>query len=177
MAMQMDRRTFLKTTAAAAVAVSLSGMLAGCSESEESGVELYGYTVDVDMKKAQKFWGGSAGPDTSNDTGYLYTTVKLKAGNGVNVNTSMGIFSAKTSDGAELTLENKYSPVVLVKGVAVPVEVRFSTKEKKVYDALASGAVTLLLDVNLTGGSEAVQYTLDFATGAAAGKVVRVAND
>ena len=37
--------------------------------------------------------------------------------------------------------------------------------------------MTLLLDVNLTGGSEAVQYTLDFATGAAAGKVVRVAND
>ena len=107
----------------------------------------------------------------------LYTTVKLKAGNGVNVNTTMGIFSAKTSDGAELTLENKYSPVVLVKNVAVPVEVRFSTKDKKVYDALASGAVTLLLDVNLTGGSEAVQYTLDFATGAAAGKVVRVAND
>lgn len=46
MAMKMDRRTFLKTTAAAAVAVSMTGLLGGCSEGSD-GVDLGGYSAKV----------------------------------------------------------------------------------------------------------------------------------
>ncbi len=34
MAMKMDRRAFLKTSAAVAVAVSMTGLLGGCSDSD-----------------------------------------------------------------------------------------------------------------------------------------------
>ena len=46
MAMKMDRRAFLKTSAAMAVAVSMTGLLGGCSESD-SGTDLGGFTVAV----------------------------------------------------------------------------------------------------------------------------------
>ena len=38
MAMKMDRRAFLKTSAAVAVAVSMTGLLGGCGRSEERRV-------------------------------------------------------------------------------------------------------------------------------------------
>lgn len=46
MAMKMDRRAFLKTSAAVAVAVSMTGLLGGCGESD-SGTDLGGFTVAV----------------------------------------------------------------------------------------------------------------------------------
>lgn len=46
MAMKMDRRSFLKTSAAVAVAVSLTGLLGGCSGSD-GGNDLGGYTAVV----------------------------------------------------------------------------------------------------------------------------------
>ena len=46
MAMKMDRRAFLKTSAAVAVAASMTGLLGGCSESD-SGTDLGGFTVAV----------------------------------------------------------------------------------------------------------------------------------
>lgn len=46
MAMKMDRRAFLKTSAAVAVAVSMTGLLGGCSDSDD-GADLGGYTAAV----------------------------------------------------------------------------------------------------------------------------------
>ena len=46
MAMKMDRRAFLKTSAAMAVAVSMTGLLGGCSDSD-IGTDLGGFTVAV----------------------------------------------------------------------------------------------------------------------------------
>ena len=46
MAMKMDRRAFLKTSAAVAVAVSMTGLLGGCSDGD-SGTDLGGFTVAV----------------------------------------------------------------------------------------------------------------------------------
>lgn len=46
MAMKIDRRAFLKTSAAMAVAVSMTGLLGGCSDSD-GGTDLGGFTVDV----------------------------------------------------------------------------------------------------------------------------------
>ena len=50
MTAKMDRRTFLKTTAAAVVAVSVSGMLAGCGGSEpENAVKITLGEYEVSM--------------------------------------------------------------------------------------------------------------------------------
>lgn len=38
MAMKMDRRAFLKTSAAVAVAVSMTGLLGGCGESDSAPI-------------------------------------------------------------------------------------------------------------------------------------------
>ena len=46
MAMKIDRRAFLKTSAAMAVAVSMTGLLGGCSDGD-SGTDLGGFTVAV----------------------------------------------------------------------------------------------------------------------------------
>ena len=90
MASKMDRRTFLKTTAAAAAAISMAGLLGGCNGAGE-GVQLNGYAVNV--KKATKSWGGPAGAAEGEETGYLNVSVVLTAGNGVSLNTTMGVRS------------------------------------------------------------------------------------
>ena len=46
MAMKMDRRAFLKTSAAMAVAVSMTGLLGGCSDGNTS-TDLGGFTASV----------------------------------------------------------------------------------------------------------------------------------
>ena len=46
MAMKMDRRAFLKTSAAMAVAVSMTGLLGGCSDGDIS-MDLGGFTASV----------------------------------------------------------------------------------------------------------------------------------
>ena len=46
MAMKMDRRAFLKTSAAVAVSASMTGLLGGCSDSD-GGTDLCGFTVSV----------------------------------------------------------------------------------------------------------------------------------
>ena len=46
MAMKIDRRAFLKTSAAMAVAVSMTGLLGGCSDGD-IGTDLGGFTVAV----------------------------------------------------------------------------------------------------------------------------------
>lgn len=46
MAMKMDRRAFLKTSAAVAMAVSMTGLLGGCSDGD-IGTDLGGFTASV----------------------------------------------------------------------------------------------------------------------------------
>ena len=176
MAMKMDRRTFLKTTAAAAVAVSMTGLLGGCGGAADSGIKLNGYTVSINMKNAKSTWGKTAGAAADEGTGYFSVPLKITAGSGVSLNT-MNIFSGKTSAGDALTLENKQSVVTLVQNVPMSVEVSFSTKDRKAYEALDNGSTTLLLNVNPTGGDRAVQYTINFATAEAVGKVVELENN
>ena len=173
MAMKMNRRTFLKTTAAAAVAVSMTGLLGGCSDAADSGIKLDGYTIGIDMNEATKSWGGAAGAGEDEETGYLRATFKIKADSGVDLNIPNSRFSGMTSTGDALTLENRrLNMVVLVPNVSIPVEVKFSTKDKKVYDALVAGTPTLLVNINPTGGDKAVQYAINYATKEAVGNVV-----
>ena len=172
MAMKMNRRTFLKTTAAAAVAVSVTGLLGGCSDAADSGIKLDGYTIGIDMNEATKSWGGAAGAGEDEETGYLRATFKIKADSGVDLYLTKDIFSGMTSTGDALKLKNGKPVVALVPNVSMPVYVKFSTKNKKVYDALVAGTITLLVNINPTGGDKAVQYAINYATKEAVGKVV-----
>ena len=176
MSMKMDRRTFLKTSAAAAVAVSMTSLLGGCGgSSSETERSLFGYKVDIDMKKATHSWGGPAGAAEDKGTGYLRTTIKMTASSGASLNFTMGIFSATTSTEDKLTLENKMNPIVLVEKLPIATEVTFSTKDKKVYDALVAGNTLMYLDVAPLGSNSgsAVRYTINFANGTAVASIVQ----
>lgn len=176
MAMKMNRRIFLKTTAAAAVAVSMTGLLGGCGSAESATeMTLYGYKVDIDMRKTSRTWGAAAGAASTEGKGYLRTTVRLTAGSGVSLNRSMSIFSATTSKGDVLTLENQNNPVAMVQNVPLPVNVEFSTLDRNVFDALDSGAATLYLEVAPLGDASgsAVRYVINFAEGTAVGSIIQ----
>ena len=58
MTMKMNRRTFLKTTAAAALAVSLSGVLTACggesTPPSTTAIALGDFTVNITMVKVNK---------------------------------------------------------------------------------------------------------------------------
>ena len=172
MASKMDRRTFLKMTAAAAAAISMAGLLGGCNGAGE-GVQLNGYAVSVNMKNAKSTWDKPAGAAADEGAGYFRVPLKITASVGISLN-PMSIFSGMTSAGDALTLENKQGLVALVQNVPTSVEVSFSTKDKKIYEALDSGSVNLLLNVNPTGGDRAVQYAINFATSEAASSIVSV---
>ena len=73
MAEKMTRRTFMKSAAAAAVAVSLSGMLAGCGGGQaQDEVQIGAFTAKVYNAKA--FWVGGTGTGSSN---YITATARL----------------------------------------------------------------------------------------------------
>ena len=70
MAMKMDRRSFLKTSAAVAVAVSMTGLLGGCSGGD-GGTDLGGFTVAVgDTVAMVTVEGVECSEDTVKDGSY-----------------------------------------------------------------------------------------------------------
>ena len=102
MTSKMDRRTFLKGAAAAAAAVSLSGLLTGCGGSQELpdnevqlgvfNVSIYGLNVDQ-------------GAELGGDAGAITGTVKIRfsdSGSSMQAVPYQGMFNATVS-GSELT--------------------------------------------------------------------------
>ena len=73
MAEKMTRRTFMKSAAAAAAAVSLSGVLTGCGGGQaQDEVQIGAFTAKVYNAKA--FWVGGTGTNSSN---YITATARL----------------------------------------------------------------------------------------------------
>lgn len=104
MAEKMTRRTFMKGAAAAAVAVSLSGMLAGCGENglAQDEVRVGAFIVKVYNVKGT-IGGTSYGDDSGNRIG---ATVKLtynSSGSGTVEYPYNGMFSAKI-DGTDMNV-------------------------------------------------------------------------
>ena len=65
MAEKMTRRTFMKSAAAAAAAISLSGVLTGCGGGlAQDEVQIGAFTAKVYNAKA--FWVGGTGTNSSN---------------------------------------------------------------------------------------------------------------
>ena len=71
MTAKMDRRTFLKTTAAAVVAVSMSGMLTGCGDAG-TDTDFGGYTAKV------VGWNTAEHPSSLNSTTPWWAEFKVK---------------------------------------------------------------------------------------------------
>ena len=73
MAEKMTRRTFMKSAAAAAAAISLSGVLVGCGGGlAQDEVQIGAFTAKVYNAKA--FWVGGTGTNSSN---YITATARL----------------------------------------------------------------------------------------------------
>ena len=73
MAEKMTRRTFMKSAAAAAAAISLSGVLTGCGGGlAQDEVQIGAFTAKVYNAKA--FWVGGTGTNSSN---YITATARL----------------------------------------------------------------------------------------------------
>ena len=79
MAMKMDRRSFLKTSAAVAVAVSMTGLLGGCSDGAiGTDFGLFQATAGKAMGKTNGVdFGGTAGTDGYTDGGLLENGGKI----------------------------------------------------------------------------------------------------
>ena len=98
MAMQMDRRTFLKTSASAAVAVAMTGLLGGCGETPApiASVTLPGFVVSL-LRVSVK--GGVVYDDTKNETLSVDAAFSLTyTGTGFSSDAFGNIFSASILD-------------------------------------------------------------------------------
>ena len=82
MAMKMDRRSFLKTSAAVAVAVSMTGLLGGCSDGAiGTDFGLFQATAGKAMGKTNGVdFGGTAGTEWE---GYINVWVRTKESSGI----------------------------------------------------------------------------------------------
>lgn len=112
-----SRRSFLKATAAAVLAVSVSGVLAGCDDTPEIasatiGLGEFEVTVTGDMTLT-----GDEVVGNENANGYLCKpNVKIKYnGSGFNGDIFSSVFKAKI-DKTELKLQNKTDTIISTAG-------------------------------------------------------------
>ena len=166
----VSRRNFLKGSAAVALAAAFAGCSGGGDTSVSSTqVTLGSYTIDVVAKDCGVGGWSTAGQDAN--TGTAIAKFKIKADTGVGVSLALTAFSATTSDGVKLQLKDLTKTVQFVQGVEVPAEIEFTTRDKTVYEKLASGATSLKVTVKFGGKQNAI-YTINLGTKAATVQVV-----
>ena len=148
MAMKMNRRTFLKTTAAAAVAVSMTGLLGGCGDSlasNELQLGLYRVSVyDLDVDN---------GTEMSGSTGsILGKATLLFAGDGSQSESYNGMFKARVGNETLNTVEP--TGKLISSGTNIPligkpwsktdVDLKMNFKTAETRNAYQNGAVAEL---------------------------------
>ena len=171
MAMKMDRRAFLKTSAAVAVAVSMTGLLGGCSDGAiGTDFGLFQATAGKALGKTNGIdFGGTAGTGWE---GYISVWVRIKDTSGIKRPQPIpakGYFFLKINgqsvnnytDGDLLENGGKIN---LSKGQFKEGWMNFTLKEdqKDLYEAV----VAKKADVTFTISSASVTeiYTLDYTT-------------
>ena len=145
MAEKMTRRTFIKGAAAAAVAVSLSGVLAGCG-GDDGGYDVGDFRVYPSI--SDYAWSDK----TNNGYIEMSVTVKNVAATLSLNNTYENVFEAWVN-GTKLELENKDAKINLIQGsskVCLPKFVLTGEDNKKVYNNLISGATTMTMKITLS---------------------------
>lgn len=171
MAMKMDRRAFLKTSAALAVAVSMTGLLGGCGDGAiGTDFGLFQATAGKALGKTNGIdFGGTAGAEWE---GYISVWVRIKDTSGIKRPQPIpakGYFVLKINgqvvknytDGDLLENDGKIN---LAKGQIKEGWMNFTLKEdqKDLYEAV----VAKKADVTFTISSASVTeiYTLDYTT-------------
>lgn len=148
MANEMTRRNFIKGAAAAAIAVSLSGVLTGCGD---NGCDVGDFRVYPAVVGAP--W------DPVTRTGSIKLNVKVK---NVRSNVQLGIgfkdvFKASAGDANfALTDAAKNNSINLLKGQSKDCALEFTVKEKdkEIYDKLVNGDELLVLTITLSSQSK-----------------------
>lgn len=154
MAMKMDRRAFLKTSAAVAVAVSMTGLLGGCSDGNTlapNEVRVGQYLVSIHDLNI-----GYGGDESTGLKSFLKAKVTLKFEGGTNEFQSTGyagMFKASV-DGEQL------ETVAPVKGALIAgtlfrkttVDLEMNFKTEKALEAYKSGT-PVVLTIKIAGNT------------------------
>lgn len=171
MAMKMDRRAFLKASAAMAVAVSMTGLLGGCGDSaigtdfglfQATAVKALGKTNGIDF-------GGTAGAGWE---GYISVWVRIKDTSGIKKPQPIpakGYFVLKINgqvvnnytDGDLLENDGKIN---LAKGQIREGWMTFTLKEnqKELYEAVVAKKAEVTFTISSPSATEV--YKLDYTT-------------
>lgn len=162
MAEKMTRRTFMKSAAAAAAAISLSGVLVGCGGSgqlADDEVQIGAFTAKVYNAKA--FWVGGTGTNSSN---YITATARLTLDTKNSTFVSQqyqGMFVGTIGDSALSTNAPNGSDSLVASNMPVlsaflrktEVKLKLSFAEEKDFVAFKNGTpVKLTITINNTPG-------------------------
>lgn len=171
MAMKMDRRAFLKTSAAVAVAASMTGLLGGCSDSDiGTDFGLFQATAGKALGKTNGIdFGGTAGAEWE---GYINVWVRVKDTSGIRRPEPIpakGYFFLKINgqpvknytDGDLLENGGKIN---LSKGQFKEGWMHFTLKEdqKDLYEAVVAKKANVTFTIS--SGFVTEVYTLDYTT-------------
>ena len=160
MAEKMPRRTFMKSAAAAAAAISLSGVLTGCGGGlAQDEVQIGAFTAKVYNAKA--FWVGGTGTNSSN---YITATARLTLDTKNSTFVSQqfqGMFVGTIGDSALSTNAPNGSDRLVASNMPVlsaflrktEVKLKLSFAEEKDFVAFKNGTpVKLTITINNTPG-------------------------
>ena len=160
MTMKMNRRTFLKTTAAAALAVSLSGALTACgggnTPSPSTAIALGDFTVNITTVKVSK-------NETVGSTEYradMLPTVTVRYnGSGLTTYSFKDVFSASVNN-LPLKLSNGSDRILtadVLGGRSKTYEPSFQVSDS-LYDTFQQGGFPLKVKIKLQG--QTAEYTI-----------------
>lgn len=161
MAEKMTRRTFMKSAAAAAAAISLSGVLVGCGGSGPAQNEVRVGAFTAKVYNAKAFWVGGTGTNSSN---YITATARLTLDTKNSTFVSQqyqGMFVGTIGDSALSTNAPNGSDSLVASNMPVlsaflrktEVKLKLSFAEEKDFVAFKNGTpVKLTITINNTPG-------------------------
>ena len=171
MSMKMDRRSFLKTSAAVAVAVSMTGLLGGCSDGAiGTDFGLFQATAGKAMGKTNGVdFGGTAGTEWE---GYINVWVRIKESSGIKKPQPIpakGYFFLKI-DGQQIKnytdgdLLEDGGKINLTQGQLREGWMTFTLKEnqKELYEAVVAKKAEVTFTISSPSATEV--YKLDYTT-------------
>lgn len=159
MANEITRRNFIKGAAAAAIAVSLSGVLTGCGGLADNEVELGSFTAKV--SNAVTHWGGdSLGGNSNYVDADVLLTLNGKGSNFVS-ESYKGMFTGKVNNTAMTTVSPSANSNLVASDMAIlgaflkkqEVKLRMDFKNQASFDAFKGGA-PIQLTITISGISD-----------------------
>lgn len=159
MTMKMNRRTFLKTTAAAALAVSLSGVLTACgggsTPPSTTAIALGDFTVNITMVKVNK--NETVGAAEYRATMIPTVTVRYN-GSGFTACQFKDVFSASVNLPLKLSNGSEWiAKADILGGRSKTYEPSFQVSDP-LYDTFQQGGTPLKIRITLQG--QTAEYTV-----------------